>query len=194
MPPEAFTIQHVSPLLEQKNASYWSLEISIEAFVHVNHDTTIQVGVQVANFRTKRTATIKAARGVAHCVVMFEIPDNGAIQRWLKTSVIHLLLFVKLVNVGVTWNRWPRGYGIPNLYDLAIEISSPTTSRAQVFKKKIGFRNVTLHADPLEDGESFYFAVNGVPVYLKGANLVPMDVFHNQSASDGTIYNIFQLF
>ena len=41
----------------------------------------------------------------------------------------------------------------------------------------VGFRTVEIVQDPLPGGKSFYFRINGLPVFVKGANWVPADAF-----------------
>ncbi|KAL0476295.1 beta-mannosidase [Acrasis kona] len=80
---------------------------------------------------------------------------------------------------------WPRGYGSQPLYQLQVYQQSK-----QVLTKTIAFRTVELvrdaikrnaTSDPLEEGHTFYFRINNVPIYAKGSNMVPADTFEDDA-------------
>ena len=70
---------------------------------------------------------------------------------------------------------WTNGLGKPNLYNLNIEIE--TSDYTHTINKSIGLRTIQLLQKPDSVGSSFEFILNGIPVFIKGANYIPMDNF-----------------
>ncbi|MGC5050543.1 glycoside hydrolase family 2 protein [Micromonospora sp. DT48] len=75
---------------------------------------------------------------------------------------------------------WPRGYGAPNLHDLTVTLHDDDGGTLDEWHRRIGFRSVRLDTTPDEHGAPFTLYVNEVPVFVRGVNWIPDDVFPNR--------------
>ena len=73
---------------------------------------------------------------------------------------------------------WPNGMGKQVLYMCKLKIN-------EAFREwRTGFRTIKLISEQDNFGQSFYFKVNDVPMFAKGANYIPNDIFQVYSNKD----------
>jgi len=79
------------------------------------------------------------------------------------------------------WN--PRPYGSQPLYKLDVQLFAGDEQIDSV-SKKFGIRTVKLNQIPDEFGRSFQFEVNNQPVYVKGADWIPISLLIGSATAE----------
>lgn len=78
---------------------------------------------------------------------------------------------------------WPRGYGDPALYEATCEVTDAEGNVLATNRQNIGIRKVRLERNDIATADNpgkFQFYINDEPVYVRGTNWVPIDIFYSR--------------
>lgn len=98
-------------------------------------------------------------------------------QKILVSQEYHLYKIPFNIERPKRW--WPHNLGDPFLYDIEIRLKQ-NNKVLDVKHLKKGLRTIEHIAEKDAFGESFYFKVNDVPVFMKGANYIPQNSFQSE--------------
>ena len=105
--------------------------------------------------------------------------SSNSFEKTYKDSLIELIDGINNLKMKLEipnpqlW--WSNGIGKQNLYNFLFEFENDSVKI--IDSLKVGIRKIELVQQKDSIGENFYFKLNNIPIFIKGANYVPQDVF-----------------
>ncbi len=138
--------------VHQKDVTAAVAHISLEAEVVASDDATATLSVEYGSSGKRSTATrnVQLTKGVNHVTLPIDINQP---ERW-----------------------YPVGYGAQPIYKFNARLLINKKLEAEI-QAKAGLRSIYLRRDLDQWGRSFEINVNGIPIFGKGADVIPFDSF-----------------
>ncbi|QEN05535.1 glycoside hydrolase family 2 protein [Thiospirochaeta perfilievii] len=108
----------------------------------------------------------------------FNLYDGDIKTTYSRDVNVGLNIITINLNKGDVQLWWPNGYGDQPLYCFKLE----TLDEIKV--KRVGFRDLEVISKEDKIGKSLYFRVNGVDIFSKGANWIPVDALPSRQSDD----------
>lgn len=147
----AAVVSYVVPQIFLREKAW---EVKVAAYLQCKQGATGEVVATLETGASARGALECFREGEARVDLVLTVPE-ASVRRW-----------------------FPVGYGQQPLYRLVVRFEGTEPSEKTV---EVGFRTAELVREKIgEDEESMFFRVNGIDVFIRGTNMIPMDVFESR--------------
>ncbi|KAF6724384.1 Beta-mannosidase [Oryzias melastigma] len=165
---DTLQLQQLSYLpLYNGSGSQW--ELQVELLVDAVRTTGVQVAFSMSELDLEQVFQTQFLSGRTKKTFTFHIQKNSQVRLW-----------------------WPSGHGDQPFYKLSVRVFGDGLLMLNR-EVKVFFRTVELIQDPIpgSPGLSFYFKINGKPIFLKGSNWIPAHAFQDQ-VTPAVLKNLLQ--
>ncbi|OWF41123.1 beta-mannosidase-like [Mizuhopecten yessoensis] len=151
-------IQHVTTETILGSDNSWTLNTEVFMDIPDGQSTGGDLEVRLDGTTVTHRAPVSLTRENSSVSVSIAIPKSVPIKKW-----------------------WPNGHGNQTMYKLYVFFTSSDGQEMSGKKVNVGFRTVEVVQDFVSAnqslGRTFYFKINGRPIFFKGSNWIPADVF-----------------
>jgi beta-mannosidase len=154
--------------------------LRIENFHIHQQNITADLANVTAEIEIEASRATTATLSLAHDEKSGAQTADGSETLQLNAGINHVSVPLRIVAPKL-W--YPVGYGAQSRYrfSASIRIGREVAAHAET---RTGLRSIELRRVPDQWGKSFEFVVNGIPVFAKGADVIPFDSFPNRVTAE----------